>query len=354
MIASLKPGRTPMTDHPSSAILPSLADIEARPAHRPPPLAGSILEAIGNTPMVELTRIVRNRGLEGRVLAKLEYLNPGSSKKDRVALEIIRRARLDGRLLPGQAVVELTSGNTGTGLAIVCSSLGHPFVAVMSRGNTIERARQMAALGAEVVLVDQEPQGVSGQVSGSDMALAEERTRQLVLERDAFRAYQFEAEDNVRAHEFYTGPEIWEQAEGRLDAFAMIAGTCGTFTGVMRHLRQVAPTVRGYLIEPARAAVLAGACVDDPRHKIQGTGYARHDLPLLDRSLVTDYLQVDDSEATEATRALATEEGIFAGISSGANLAVALRLLQGPERGRTIAIIICDSGLKYLSTDLFP
>ena len=320
---------------------------------RPPPLAGSILEAIGNTPLVELRQVVARRGLEGRVLAKLEYLNPGSSKKDRVALEIIRRAKIDGRLVPGQAVVEVTSGNTGTGLAIVCAALGHPFVAVMSRGNTIERARQMAAFGAEVVLVPQGAGSVAGQVSGLDMLPVEETARRIVEERAAFRAYQFEAEENVRAHEFQTGPEIWDQAEGEIDAFAMIAGTCGTYTGVMRHFRKMNPAIRGYLIEPSRAAVLAGACVDDPSHKIQGTGYARH-LPLLDRDLVNDYCQVDDQEAAETTRRLAAEEGIFAGISSGANLAVALRLLAGPERGRTIAIIICDSGLKYLSTDLFP
>jgi cysteine synthase A len=319
----------------------------------PPPLARSILEVIGNTPLVELRQVVRRRRLDGRILAKLEYLNPGSSKKDRIALEIVRRARADGRLRPGQTVVELTSGNTGTGLAIVCRALGHPFVAVMSRGNTVERARQMAALGAEVVLVDQVPGGVPGQVSGADMNRVEERTGQLVAERGAFRAYQFEAEDNVRAHELHTGPELWRQAEGRVDAFAMIAGTCGTYTGVMRYLRRVAPQTRGYLIEPACAAVLAGVCVGDARHKIQGTGYARRDLPLLDRALVTDYIQVGDDEASEATRALAAEEGIFAGISSGANLAVALRLLAGPERGQTIAIIVCDSGLKYLSTDLF-
>jgi cysteine synthase A len=121
----------------------------------------------------------------------------------------------------------------------------------------------------------------------------------------------------------------------------------------MRYLRRVWPAVRGYLIEPACAAVLAGVCVGDARHKIQGTGYARRDLPLLDRSLVTEFVQVTDAEAAEATRALAAEEGVFAGISSGANLAVALRLLAGPERGNSVAIIVCDSGLKYLSTDLF-
>jgi cysteine synthase A len=333
---------------------PSSDSAQSHPERRPPPLAGSILEAIGNTPLVELRQVVRRRALEGRILAKLEYLNPGSSMKDRIALEIVRRARSDGRLREGQPVVELTSGNMGTGLAIVCVALGHPFVAVMSRGNTVERARQMAALGAEVVLVDQAPGGVPGQVSGSDLNLVEERARQLVAERGAFRACQFESEDNCRAHERQTGPEIWEQAGGRVDAFAMIAGTCGSFTGVMRYLRRVNPAVRGYLIEPAHAAVLAGLYVDDPRHKIQGAGYARQDLPLLDRALVNEFVQVDDQEAVEMTRALAAEEGIFAGISTGANLAVALRLLGGPERGSTVAIIVCDSGLKYLSTDLYP
>ncbi len=325
-----------------------------RLARRPPPLGESILDAIGNTPLVELRKIVRNRGLEGRILGKLEYLNPGSSKKDRVALEVIRRARADGRLQPGQAVVEVTSGNTGTGLAIVCAAYGHPFIAVMSKGNTVERARQMAALGAEVVLVDQAAGGLSGQVSGCDLERVEQTAFELVAERGAFRPYQFESQDNCLAHETQTGPEIWEQAQGQVDAFAMISGTCGTYTGVMRYLRRMNPSVRGYMIEPARAAVLAGACADGARHKIQGTGYARRDLPLFDRTLVTELVQIDDAEAEEMARALAVEEGIFAGISTGANLSVALRLLAGPEKGNTIVIIACDSGLKYLSTDLYP
>jgi cysteine synthase A len=319
----------------------------------PPPLARSILEAIGNTPLVELNRVVGARGLAGRLLAKLESLNPGSSKKDRTALEIIRRARATGQLCDGQTVVELTSGNMGAGLAIVCRALGHPFVAVMSRGNSVERARQMAALGAEVILVEQAPGGEPGQVSGDDLMLVEERVRQIVAERGAFRAAQFENEGNVLAHARHTGPEIWQQARGEVDAFIECVGTGGTFTGVMRYLRSQDRRVRGYLVEPAGAAVLAGRPVTDPRHKIQGTGYAMADLPLLDRSLVTGYLQVTDDEATAAARCLAAEEGIVAGFSSGANLAAALRLLQGPEKGKCIAFVVCDSGLKYMSTDLF-
>ena len=321
--------------------------------HHPPPLARSILDVIGNTPLMELDRVVRSRGLAGRLLAKLDYLSPGSSKKDRVALEIIRQARADGTLREGQAVVELTSGNTGTGLAIVCRVLGHPFVAVMSRGNSVERARQMAALGAEVVLVDQAPEGLPGRVSGEDLALAEERARQIVVERHAYLAAQFENRANVLAHEHQTGPELWAQAGGEVDAFVDCVGTGGTFTGVMRHLRRQNPRVRGYVVEPAGAAVLAGRPVTEPRHKLQGTGYARGDLTLLDRSLVSGYLQVGDDEAIAAARALSSEEGIFAGYSSGANLAAALRLLRGPEAGRSVAFLVCDSGLKYMSTDLF-
>src|SRR3954452_5311956 len=139
-----------------------------------PPLAHSILDVIGSTPMVELGRSVSRLGLKGRLLVKLEYLNPGASKKDRIALEIIREARASGNLRPGQTVVELTSGNTGTGLAIVCRALGHPFVALISRGNSVERVRQMTALGAEVIVVDQSPGSIPGQVSGDDLARVEE------------------------------------------------------------------------------------------------------------------------------------------------------------------------------------
>ncbi|MDR3638086.1 MAG: cysteine synthase family protein [Isosphaeraceae bacterium] len=321
---------------------------------RPPPLAHSVLETIGNTPLVELSRVVRARGLRGRILTKLEFMNPGSSKKDRVALEIVRRAKAEGALHDGQTVVELTSGNTGTGLAIVCGALGHPFVAVMSRGNSVERVRQMAAFGAEVVLVDQADGSAPGQVSGADLALVEERTIALVAEREAFRAHQFEHQGNVLAHQLHTGPELWEQAGGRVDAFLDCVGTCGSFTGVMRCLRSLNPGVRGYLVEPANAAVLAGHPATSGRHQIQGAGYARTDLPFFAPELVDGYIQVTDAEAIAGARALAAEEGIFGGFSSGAHLAAALRLLEGPERNATVAFLVCDSGLKYLSTSLFP
>ena len=315
-----------------------------------PPLATSITGIIGNTPMVELHRLRNLLGLEGRLLVKLEYLNPGSSKKDRIALKMMQDAKIE----PGQPVVELTSGNTGTGLAIVCKSMGHPFIAVMSRGNTPERARMMQALGAEVVLVDQAPGSVPNQVSGMDLALVEKRTRQLVIERGAFRADQFHLKANVLAHELHTGPEIWEQSQGAADVFLDYAGTGGTFTGISRFFKSKKPAIRCYLVEPATAAILAGRPVTNASHKIQGGGYSMAELPLLDRSLVTDYLQVADDDAIASARMIAAEEGLFAGFSTGAHLAAALQLLRERERGSTIAFLACDSGLKYLSTDLFP
>jgi cysteine synthase A len=319
----------------------------------PPQCAASILDVIGNTPMVELQRIVKRSGLEGRLLAKLDYLNPGFSKKDRIAREMMLAACKGGELAPGQTVVELTSGNTGTGLALVCRALGHPFVAVMSKGNTRERARMMQALGAEVVLVDQAPGSPPNQVSGPDLALVEQRTQQLVKERSAFRADQFQLQANVLAHERYTGPEIWEQAQGKVDVFADYVGTGGTFTGIARFLKSKSPVIRCYVVEPATAPALAGGPITNPSHKIQGGGYCRADLPLLDRTLVEDYLTVTDEEAIAGARMLAAEEGIFAGFSSGAHLAAALDLLRQRERGTTITFLICDSGLKYLSTDLY-
>ena len=233
-------------------------------------VVGSVIDLIGGTPVLQLDRLVSHMGLHGRVLLKLEYLNPGSSKKDRVALEMIRNARRDGSLTPGQTVVELTSGNTGTGLAIVCGALGHPFIAVMSRGNSVERAQMMEALGATVELVDQAPGGSSGRVSGADLALVEARTREVADDLDAFRADQFVLLGSVQAHERYTGPELWEQSDGQIDAFVDFVGSAGSFTGVMRALRKSHAGVRGYVVEPATAAVLSGASISKSDHRIQG------------------------------------------------------------------------------------
>jgi cysteine synthase len=315
-------------------------------------ILASAIDAIGETPLVELSRLTV--GLEGRILAKLDYLNPGFSKKDRIARQIIEDAEAEGRLRPGQTVVELTSGNTGTGLAIVCGIKGYPFVAVMSRGNSMERARMMSALGAEVVLVDQLPGSKLGQVSGGDLELVERETQRLVAERRAFRADQFQLASNSRAHYLHTGPEFIRQTGGAIEAFCDFAGTGGSFAGCAAAFKEYKPSIQCFVVEPDGTAVLAGEPVTYPNHRIQGGGYAMADLPLLRREHIDGYLKVTDTEAIHVARRLAREEGLFAGFSSGANVAAALRLLQTSARGKTVAVILCDSGLKYLSTDLFP
>ncbi|MDF1716059.1 MAG: cysteine synthase family protein [Antarcticimicrobium sp.] len=314
----------------------------------------SILGAIGNTPSVWLDRMVTARGLQGRILAKLDYLNPGFSKKDRAAMGIVEAAEASGALAPGQVVVELTSGNMGTGLAIVCAIKGYPFVAVMSRGNSPERARMMAALGAEVVLVDQAPGSVPGEVSGADLARVEEEAQRITAERGAFRADQFGHPGNAAAHEQTTGPELWADSGGTLTAFADFAGSGGTYGGTIRALKARNPELRGYLVEPEGAAVLSGLPLSHPGHPIQGGGYAMTALDQLSGAPVDGYLSISGETARDTGRALAREEGIFGGFSGGANVAAALDLLTGPEQGGVIGVIICDSGLKYLSTDLWP
>jgi cysteine synthase A len=311
----------------------------------------SVAEAIGETPLVDLARI--GRTADGRILAKLDFLNPGLSKKDRIALQMIEDAERSGHLKPHQTVVELTSGNTGTGLAIVCAVKGYPFVAVMSRGNSPERARMMRALGAEVVLVDQLPGSRPGQVSGGDLERVEQATRRIVAERGAFRADQFSLAGNFRAHYLHTGPEILRQSGGAIDAFCDFVGTGGTFAGCAAAFKEHNPAIRCYVVEPAGAAVLAGRPVTQANHQIQGGGYSMTDLKMLRPEHVDGYLQVTDNEAIACCRRLAKEEGIFAGFSSGANLAGALQLLAGPCKGETVAIVMCDSGLKYLSTNLW-
>lgn len=313
--------------------------------------AESIFETIGQTPLVELGRITAN--IDGRILAKLEYLNPGLSKKDRAALRIIEEAEVAGDLQPGQTVIELTSGNMGTGLAIVCAVKGYPFVAVMSKGNSEERARMMRALGAEVVLVDQCPGSKPGEVSGDDLQRVDAETIRLTKKRQAFRANQFGHKGNLHAHYYGTAPELWLQCGGDINAFCDFAGSGGTFAGCTKFFKEQNPAIRCYVVEPDGAAVLSGENVTTPDHPIQGGGYAMSELSQLDDIAADGYLNVSSQDAIDCTRRLAKEEGIFAGFSTGANLAAALQLLAGPAPGATVAIIACDSGLKYLSTDLW-
>lgn len=311
----------------------------------------SVTEAIGNTPLVDLQRITRH--LDGRILMKLEYLNPGSSKKDRAALRIIEEAEKTGTLSPGQTVLELTSGNMGTGLAIVCAVKGYPFIAVMSAGNSPERARMMRALGAEVILVPQCPGSRAGEVSGDDLQLVDEEATRLAKDRNAFRADQFGHLGNRIAHFDGTGNEIWKQSGGCITAFCDFAGSGGTFAGCAEFFKEQNPDIQCFIVEPKGAAALGGGTVTTPEHPIQGGGYSMAGLAQLDNVVPDGYLVVSSEEATDCARRLASEEGIFAGYSTGANLAAALQLLKGPLPGATIAIVACDSGMKYLSTDLW-
>lgn len=315
-------------------------------------LLDNVTGAIGETPMVALSRITEAYNAEGRIFAKLEYLNPGFSKKDRVALQMINEAEKEGLLKPGQAIVELTSGNTGTGLAIVCIAKGYKFIACMSRGNSTERARMMKALGAEVILVDQMPGSKRGQVSGEDLALVEEETKRITKERNAFRADQFKLASCNKAHMLHTAEEMWYQTDGQIDAFVDFAGSGSTFGGCSAGLKKHKPEIRCYLAEPASAAIYSGKPVSNKNHKIQGGGYSM-DLPLIDRSMIEGFVQVTDDEAANMARDLAKLEGIFAGFSSGANVAAAIKLLKGAERKNNIVLTLNDSGLKYLSTDLY-
>lgn len=313
----------------------------------------SIIEAIGKTPLVELDRLVKNANVKGKILAKLEYLNPGYSKKDRIALQMITDAEESGVLSPGQTVIELTSGNTGTGLAIVCAIKGYPFIAVMSKGNTEERARMMRALGAKVVLVDQARGAPLGQVSGESLDLVEKETQRLTREMNAFRANQFLLDGNWRAHYLNTGREILEQTNGDIDAFCDFVGSGGSFVGVSKALKGSNPRTLCFIVEPETAAVLSGKRVTDLNHKIQGGGYSIADLYYLNYAEIDGYIQVTNEEAIKISRRLAKEEGLFVGFSSGANVSAALKLLEGNQEGKTIVVLLPDSGLKYLSTDLW-
>jgi cysteine synthase len=309
-----------------------------------PDLCLSAFDLIGNTPLVALERLHPG---PGRILAKAEFLNPGGSVKDRAAKRIAEDARASGRLAPGQAVVEMTSGNMGAGLAVVCNVLGHPFVAVMSAGNSPERARMLEALGAEVALVPQ-VDGAPGQVTGADVKSAADAARRLAWERGAFYVDQFHNPASVAAHEHGTGPEIWETLGDRLDAFVAIVGSGGTFTGTSRFLKRQRPEIVCAAVEPEGCEPLAGRKVRKPRHLLQGTGYGVVP-PHWEPELADVILCVTDEEATRYRRLLAEREGLHVGFSSAANVCAAVKLLKSGRlhSEATVVTILCDTGLKY-------
>ena len=315
-------------------------------------IVDSVLDLIGNTPMVELSRLAAHYGVEGRILAKLENLNPTGSKKDRIALRMIEDAERAGRLSPGQTVIEETSGNTGNALAMVCAVKGYPFVAAMSTGNSVERMKMMRGLGAELLLTEQLPQSIPGQVTGEDLAEVSKAAWAYAEQNGAFMSNQFHNLSNNQAHCDTTAREILDQTDGQLDYFVDFIGTGGTFAGTAMGLKAHSADIKCFVVEPANAGYYAQTPPAPGGHVIQGGGYNR-ELDLVDRALVDGAITISDDEAIDATRVLASVEGIFAGASSGANAMAAVKLLRGEGAGKTVVLLLPDTGLKYLSTDLY-
>lgn len=300
------------------------------------------LELIGNTPLVELTHIEKRFGLEARLLAKLEYFNPAGSVKDRIAKEMIEQAEQDGRLAPGATIIEPTSGNTGIGLAAIAAAKGYRLIIVLPETMSVERRNIIRAYGAELVLSD----GAKGMKGAIEKA--GELHRQI---EGSFIPEQFENPANPAAHRKSTGPEIWRDTDGEVDAFVAGVGTGGTITGVGEFLKGKKPDVKIIAVEPASSAVLstgqAGA------HKIQGIG-AGFVPNTLNTKIYDEILTVDNETAFEYGKIIAKEEGVLVGISSGAALEAAIRVAKRPEFSqKTVVALLPDSGDRYYSTALF-
>ncbi|MDX9833613.1 MAG: cysteine synthase A [Desulfobulbus sp.] len=299
----------------------------------------SLTGAIGNTPLVRLQRIEPAGG--GRLLAKIESMNPLGSTKDRVAVAMVDAAEADGTLQPGATIVEPTSGNTGIGLAFVCASRGYRLILTMPESMSVERRTLLTHLGAELVLTPA-PEGMRGAIARAEALQAEAQ--------GAWMPNQFANPANPAIHRRTTGPEVWQQTEGRIDAFVAGVGTGGTVTGAGGYLREQNPALHVVAVEPAASPVLSGGSPGP--HKIQGIG-AGFVPAILDRTLLNEILTVTNEEAILQTRALARQEGILCGISGGAALAGALQLAARPAfRDKIIVLVLPDTGERYLSTEL--
>ena len=300
----------------------------------------SILETLGNTPLVEIS--TKLNGTAAKVFAKVESFNPGGSAKDRVAAAMIAAAERDGKLAPGGTIIEPTSGNTGVGLALVSAVKGYRMVLVMPDNMSQERIRLAKAYGAEVVLTP----GADG-MKGC-IAKAEELHR---TTPNSFIPQQFDNPANPLAHERTTGPEIWSDLGGQVDAFVAGVGTGGTLTGVGRYLRSKNPDVKLYAVEPETSPLISKG-VSGP-HKLQGIG-ANFIPSILDRSLIDEVICVSAENAGMTARALGAKEGILCGITSGAAMWAALELAKDPAfAGKNIVALLPDTGERYLSTWLF-
>ena len=296
------------------------------------------LGQIFNTPLIRLNRMADGKGAS--VWGKMEGANPGGSVKDRIALAMIERAESDGCIRPGDTIVEPTSGNTGIGLSLVCAIKGYRLVLTMPDTMTLERRRLLGAYGAELLLTP----GALGMRGAIDKAEEIARTRKL------FMPQQFKNPANPMIHEKTTGPEIFQALEGRIDAFVAGVGTGGTITGVGRVLRSRIPDVHIAAVEPADSPVLSGG--DPGPHKIQGIG-AGFVPDVLDTSVYHEVITVTNDDALTTTRRLAREEGLFVGISSGANVFAALQVARRLGSGKNVVTMLCDTGERYLSTGIY-
>ena len=302
----------------------------------------SVDQLIGKTPLLELKHLEKQEGLKARVLAKLEYLNPAGSVKDRVALAMINDAEEKGLLKEGSVIIEPTSGNTGIGLSAVAAARGYRVIIVMPETMSIERRMLMKAYGAELELSDGS-KGMSGAI-----ARAEELQREIP---NAIIAGQFVNPANPAAHYATTGPEIWADTEGAVDIFVAGVGTGGTVTGAGRYLKEQKPSLQVVAVEPADSPVLSAG--HGGPHKIQGIG-AGFVPAVLDTAVYDEVFPVTTEEAFAAGRAIGRKEGVLVGISSGAALHAALTLAKREENaGKTIVVLLPDTGDRYLSTALF-
>ena len=302
----------------------------------------SVDQLIGRTPLLELTHIEREEGLRATVLAKLEYLNPAGSVKDRIAKAMIDDAEARGVLRPGATIIEPTSGNTGIGLAAVAAARGYRIIIVMPETMSVERRQLMRAYGAELVLTEG-AKGMSGAI---------DKANELAKEIEgSFVAGQFVNPANPQAHRETTGPEIYEDTDGKVDIFVAGVGTGGTLTGVGEYLKSKNPAVRVVAVEPKDSPVLSGGAAGS--HKIQGIG-AGFVPDVLNTSVYDEIIPVANEDAFSTGRRIGKAEGVLVGISAGAAVWAALELARRPENeGKTIVVLLPDTGDRYLSTALF-
>ena len=302
----------------------------------------STAELIGNTPLVEFGKLEKKYGVEAKLLAKLEYFNPAGSVKDRIAREIIEDAEAKGTLKPGATIIEPTSGNTGIGLASIAAAKGYKLIIVLPETMSVERRNIIKAYGAEIVLTE----GAKGMPGA--IAKAKEIQAQTP---GSIIAGQFENPANPQAHRKTTGPEIWNDTDGKVDIFVAGVGTGGTITGVGEYLKEKNPAVKVVAVEPATSPVLSKGTSGS--HKIQGIG-AGFVPDVLNTKVYDEVIAVDNDAAFEYSKDIAKTEGVLVGISSGAALAAGVELARRPEnKGKNIVILLPDSGDRYYSTALF-